>query len=81
MVAWLSSIKKKNLNYCGKFVLTGNMSQLSITKVDLRNMNTLEGTLGSRSVVCDAPRPRAKNLPTGPSSPSPTQTQTLRATP
>ena len=55
MVAWLSSIKEKNLNNCGKFVLTGDMSQLSITKVDLSNMNTLEGTLGSRSVVRDAP--------------------------
>ena len=57
MVAWLSSIKEKNLNNCGKFVLTGDMSQLSITKVDLSNMNTLEGTLGSRSVVRDAPTP------------------------
>ena len=43
MVAWLSSIKEKNLNNCGKFVLTGDMSQLSITKVDLSNMSTLEG--------------------------------------
>ena len=61
MVAWLSSIKEKNLNHCGKFVLTGDMSQLSITKVDLSNMNTLEGTLGSRSVVRDAPKPHPKN--------------------
>ena len=45
MVAWLSSIKDKNLNGCGKLVLTGDMSELSITKVDLRNMNTLEGKL------------------------------------
>ena len=45
MVAWLSSIKEKNLNDCGKFVLTGDMSELSITKVDLSNMNTLEGKL------------------------------------
>ena len=45
MVAWLSSIKEKDLNYCGKFVLTGDMSELSITKVDLSNMNTLEGKL------------------------------------
>ena len=45
MVAWLSSIKEKNLNNCGKFVLTGDMSELSITKVDLSNMNTLEGML------------------------------------
>ena len=43
MVAWLSSIEKKDLNFCGKFVLTGDMSQLSITKVDLYSMNTLEG--------------------------------------
>ena len=43
MVKWLSSIKEKNLNYCGKLVLTGDMSTLSITKVDLSNMNTLEG--------------------------------------
>ena len=45
MVAWLSSIKDKNLNGCGKLVLTGDMSELSITKVDLSNMNTLEGKL------------------------------------
>ena len=45
MVEWLSSIKEKNLNYCGKLVLTGDMSTLSITKVDLSNMNTLEGKL------------------------------------
>ena len=43
MVAWLSSIRQKDLYYCGKFVLTGDMSQLSITKVDLSNMSTLEG--------------------------------------
>ena len=45
MVAWLSSIKDKDLNRCGKLVLTGDMSELSITKVDLSNMNTLEGKL------------------------------------
>ena len=45
MVAWLSSIEDKNLNDCGKFVLTGDMSELTITKVDLSNMNTLEGEL------------------------------------
>ena len=45
MVAWLSSIEKKHLNYCGKFVLTGDMSELTITKVDLSNMNTLEGNV------------------------------------
>ena len=43
MVEWLSSIKDKNLNGCGKLVLTGDMSELSITKVDLSNMDTLEG--------------------------------------
>ena len=43
MVEWLSSIKEKNLNGCGKFVLTGDMSTLSITKIDLSNMSTLEG--------------------------------------
>ena len=45
MVEWLSSIEDKNLNGCGKLVLTGDMSELSITKVDLSNMNTLEGKL------------------------------------
>ena len=62
MVEWLSSIKDKNLNGCGKLVLTGDMSELSITKVDLSNMNTLEGTLGSTSVVRDAPTPHPKNF-------------------
>ena len=45
MVEWLSSIKEKNLNNCGKLVLTGDMSTLSITKVDLSSMNTLKGKL------------------------------------
>ena len=45
MVEWLSSIKEKDLNHCGKFVLTGDMSTLSITKIDLSNMSTLEGKL------------------------------------
>ena len=45
MVEWLSSIEQKNLNNCGKFVLTGDMSTLSITKIDLSRMNTLEGKL------------------------------------
>ena len=52
MVAWLSSIKQKNLNNCGKFVLTGDMSQLSITKVDLSNMNTLEGRYFGVKISC-----------------------------
>jgi hypothetical protein len=33
------------LKYCGKFVLTGDMSELTIPKVDLRSMNTLEGNV------------------------------------
>ena len=45
MVAWLSSIEAKNLNDCGKFVLAGDMSELTITNVDLSKMNTLEGEL------------------------------------
>ena len=45
MVEWLSSIEKKDLNHCGKLVLTGDMNELSITKVDLSNMFTLEGKL------------------------------------
>jgi len=45
MVEWLSSIKEKDLNNCGKLVLTGDMSTLSITKVDLSKMNTLEGDI------------------------------------
>ena len=45
MVAWLSGIEKKDLNGCGKFVLTGDMSELTITKVNLSNMNTLEGNV------------------------------------
>ena len=45
MVALLSGIEDKNLYYCGKLVLTGDMSELSITTVNLSNMNTLEGTL------------------------------------
>ena len=43
MVEWLSSIKDKNLNGCGKLVLTGDMSTLSITKIDLSSMDSLEG--------------------------------------
>ena len=58
MVAWLSSIKQKDLNNCGKFVLTGDMSQLSITKVDLSNMNTLEGrlVLWGQDQLCAMPK-------------------------
>ena len=57
MVAWLSSIEKKNLNYCGKLVLTGDMSELSITKVDLSNMNTLEGKLSCCPIGGEASGP------------------------
>ena len=45
MVAWLSSIEQKDLRNCGKFVLTGDMSELTITKVDLSSMNTLQGNV------------------------------------
>ena len=64
MVEWLSSIKDKNLFGCGKFVLTGDMSELSITKVDLSHMNTLEGKL-----CCHRETPewsRMRNLLRGP---------------
>ena len=40
-VAWLSSIKEKDLNDCGKFTLVGDTGKLS--KVDLSGMSTLEG--------------------------------------
>ena len=45
MVECLSSIDYKGLDGCGKLVLTGDNSELSITKVDLNNMNTLKGKL------------------------------------
>ena len=41
-VAWLSSIKVKDLNGCGKLTLDGDMNGLS--NIDLSNMDTLEGT-------------------------------------
>ena len=44
MVALLSGLEDKDLDDCGKLVLTGDMSELSITTVDLSRMNTLEGT-------------------------------------
>ena len=52
MVEWLSSVKEKDLNDCGKLVLAGDMSTLSITKVDLSNMNTLEGKLCCLKCSC-----------------------------
>ena len=44
MVKFLSGLKSKNLKNCGKLVLTGDMSEIvDTTKIDLSNMNTLEG--------------------------------------
>ena len=43
MVEWLSGIKDKKLHDCGKFVLAEDLSELSITKIELHTMNTLEG--------------------------------------
>ena len=44
LVTWLSSIKNKNLNGCGKFTLVGDMPTDTV-KVDLSNMDSLEGSL------------------------------------
>ena len=44
LVTWLSSIKNKNLNGCGKFTLVGDMPTDTV-KVDLTNMDSLEGSL------------------------------------
>ena len=44
LVTWLSSIKNKNLNGCGKFTLVGDMPTDTV-KVDLSHMNSLEGSL------------------------------------
>ena len=65
LVTWLSSIdiENKNLNGCGKFVLTSDMSELSITKVDLSNMDTLEGKLSCCLIGGEASGPHPKNLP------------------
>ena len=47
MVAWLSGIRQKNLNGCGRLVLTGSKAknEILITEVDLSNMDSLEGDL------------------------------------
>ena len=44
LVTWLSSIKNKDLNGCGKFTLVGDMPTDTV-KVDLSDMNSLEGSL------------------------------------
>ena len=44
LVTWLSSIKNKNLDGCGKFTLVGDMPTDTV-KVDLSNMDSLEGSL------------------------------------
>ena len=44
LVTWLSSIKNKNLNGCGKFTLVGDMPTDTV-KVDLDGMGSLEGSL------------------------------------
>ena len=44
LVTWLSSIEEKNLNGCGKFTLVGDMPTDTV-KVDLSNMDSLEGSL------------------------------------
>ena len=52
LVAWLSGIKEKNLNGCGKFTLASDMSAIrDITSIDLSNMNTLEGKRSIEVVV------------------------------
>ena len=43
-IKWLSGIKTKNLNACGRFTLAEDLSSIAdITRVDLSNMNSLEG--------------------------------------
>ena len=44
-VRWLSGIKEKNLNGCGKLTLASDLSDIAdMTHVDLSNMNSLTGT-------------------------------------
>ena len=44
-VRWLSGIKEKNLNNCGKLTLASDLSDIAdMTHVDLSNMNSLTGT-------------------------------------
>ena len=43
-IEWLSGIKTKNLNNCGRFTLAEDLSSIAdITRVDLSNMNSLAG--------------------------------------
>ena len=44
-VRWLSGIKKKNLNGCGKLTLASDLSDIAdMAHVDLSNMSSLTGT-------------------------------------
>ena len=44
-VRWLSGIKEKNLNNCGKLTLASDLSDIAdMTHVDLSNMSSLAGT-------------------------------------
>ena len=44
MVKWLSGIKNKDLNGCGKLTLTGDMNEISdVTNIDLSHMGSLVG--------------------------------------
>ena len=48
MVAWLSGLQEKNLNGCGRLVLTGGKAKSEknwMTSVDMSNMDSLEGHL------------------------------------
>ena len=45
MVAWLSGLQEKNLNGCGRLVLTGGKAKSEknwMTSVDMSNMDSLE---------------------------------------
>ena len=45
IVRWLSGIKEKNLNGCGKLTLASDLSDIADTAhVDLSNMSSLTGT-------------------------------------
>ena len=45
IVRWLSGIKEKNLNGCGKLTLASDLSDIAdMTHVDLSNMDSLTGT-------------------------------------
>ena len=50
IVRWLSGIKEKNLNGCGKLTLASDLSDIAdMTHVDLSNMNSLTGDISSLS--------------------------------